>query len=212
MKLALLSLLSALWLQAQTTYSLQVPPGAVNPGSVVTATVNISTVGVVKPVAVQLRLNYTAADIASVTASVVAASKSVSCNSPVAGILKCIVYTNSAPTPIADGVLLTYAITISPNTIKTNTSISLTDDKGSTVGGDVIQIADVPFVAIALVPSKCDLNVDGIVDASDVSLALDQALEKTPCAAGDLDKDGQCTVADVQRVINSVQGQGCRTN
>lgn len=216
MKTLLLGIVLAIvGLHAQTTYSLQVPSGAVNPGTVVIATVNIATAGAIKPAAVQLRLNYAAADISAVAATIGAAgtegAKTVSCNGPVPGVYKCIV-SGVNTNLIGDGVLLTYAITIAPNTTKTNTAISLSDDLGATVAADVILIADVPFVTVVLVPSRCDLNNDGVVNAADVQLALDQALEKTACAAADLDKDGRCTVNDVQRVINAVLGQGCRVN
>jgi hypothetical protein len=59
------------------------------------------------------------------------------------------------------------------------------------------------------VTSGCDVNKDGSVNQTDVNSALDQALGKASCST-DLDGDGQCTVVDVQRVINASLGQSCR--
>ena len=56
----------------------------------------------------------------------------------------------------------------------------------------------------------CDLNGDGVVDGSDVTIAINQALGLSPCTSADLDKSGVCNVIDVQRVINAAIGLGCK--
>jgi hypothetical protein len=66
------------------------------------------------------------------------------------------------------------------------------------------------FFVATTTASPCDLNGDGSIDASDVALAVNQALGVAACSSGDLDRDGSCTVVDVQRVVNSTLGQGCR--
>lgn len=50
--------------------------------------------------------------------------------------------------------------------------------------------------------NRCDLNRDGVVDAKDVELGLQMALKTIPCTA-DLNRDGECNVIDVQRVVNA---------
>jgi len=57
--------------------------------------------------------------------------------------------------------------------------------------------------------SACDVNGDGAVNASDVQLAINQALGLTPCGSADLQHSGKCTVVDVQRIINASLGGAC---
>lgn len=56
----------------------------------------------------------------------------------------------------------------------------------------------------------CDLNGDGIINGADVAIAISQALGTVPCTNADLDQNGNCSVVDVQRVINASRGLGCR--
>ncbi|MBW4028834.1 MAG: hypothetical protein HIU93_15815 [Acidobacteria bacterium] len=58
--------------------------------------------------------------------------------------------------------------------------------------------------------SACDLNQDGVVNATDIALEAAQDLGLTPCTNGDINKDGLCTVVDLQRVINASFGQACK--
>lgn len=58
--------------------------------------------------------------------------------------------------------------------------------------------------------TTCDLNGDGVVDATDVGIAINQALGISPCTTADLDQNGVCNVVDVQRVINAALGQACK--
>jgi hypothetical protein len=53
--------------------------------------------------------------------------------------------------------------------------------------------------------SPCDINGDGVVNATDIGLAQSMALGQATCTA-DLDQSGQCTVVDVQRVIDAISG------
>jgi hypothetical protein len=54
--------------------------------------------------------------------------------------------------------------------------------------------------------NPCDLNGDGVVNQSDVSLAVSMTLGNTSCTAN-ITGQGVCTVVTVQRVINA-QGAG----
>jgi hypothetical protein len=58
--------------------------------------------------------------------------------------------------------------------------------------------------------SACDLNGDGVVNSSDVSLSISMALGQIPCTGGTRGM-GTCTVVDTQRVINASTGGGCKT-
>ena len=57
--------------------------------------------------------------------------------------------------------------------------------------------------------SACDLNRDGVVNALDVTIAIDQALGISACSNSALQASGQCNVVDVQRVINASLGGAC---
>src|SRR5579883_1896167 len=58
--------------------------------------------------------------------------------------------------------------------------------------------------------SACDLNGDGVVNALDVQLAINQAFSLVGCTNADLVGSGSCTVVDVQRVVNASLGGACR--
>ena len=59
-------------------------------------------------------------------------------------------------------------------------------------------------------PPTCDLNGDGVVNATDVQLAIDQSLGVSPCGSADLQQIGQCDVVGVQRVVVATMGGACR--
>ncbi len=58
--------------------------------------------------------------------------------------------------------------------------------------------------------SPCDLNQDGQVNSTDVTLAVNMALGAATCTAN-LEGAHVCTVVTVQRVINASEGQACVT-
>lgn len=55
----------------------------------------------------------------------------------------------------------------------------------------------------------CDLNGDGLLNSADVTIVLNQALGIQACSTGDLNRDGQCNVLDVEIEIESVLQQVC---
>ena len=57
----------------------------------------------------------------------------------------------------------------------------------------------------------CDLNRDGVANALDVQIAINQALGISPCGTAALTGNGQCNVVDVQRIINASLGGACIT-
>lgn len=66
------------------------------------------------------------------------------------------------------------------------------------------------FTTLATSQIPCDLNSDGVVNAVDVQLAINQVLGTAPCGSADVNRDGRCDAVDVQRVINASLGQACR--
>ncbi len=57
--------------------------------------------------------------------------------------------------------------------------------------------------------SPCDLNGDGTVNIQDVLIAVNQVLGVLPCSTADLLQNGQCSIIDVQRIVNASLGSGC---
>jgi hypothetical protein len=58
--------------------------------------------------------------------------------------------------------------------------------------------------------SACDLNSDGIVNVTDVQLAINMSIGVTPCTANVYGAN-VCNIVVVQRVINAALGGSCRT-
>ena len=58
--------------------------------------------------------------------------------------------------------------------------------------------------------SPCDLNQDGVVNSTDVTLAVNMALGTAACTAN-VEGSDVCTVITVQRVVNASEGQTCIT-
>lgn len=59
--------------------------------------------------------------------------------------------------------------------------------------------------------NACDLNNDGVVNAADVQVAVNQSLGVAPCGTAAFRQAGQCNVVDVQRVVVAALGGACQT-
>jgi hypothetical protein len=57
--------------------------------------------------------------------------------------------------------------------------------------------------------SRCDINASGGVDVNDIQLCINQTIGVAPCTTADINLDSQCTVVDVQRVVNASLGGQC---
>jgi hypothetical protein len=66
--------------------------------------------------------------------------------------------------------------------------------------------------AAPAVSNACDLNGDGVVNAADVQIAVNQAIGTSACSNGDVNHDGVCNILDVQTVINASLGGACVTS
>jgi hypothetical protein len=89
------------------------------------------------------------------------------------------------------------------------------DDLGTlrgVVGSDFEAVDDSTFMVNANTgqAATCDLNDDGVVNSTDVQIAVSAAIALAPCHAGDLDGNGHCDAVDVQRVINAATSGTCR--
>src|SRR5258708_6219017 len=161
---------TVLALQAQTnTVSLQVPPSA-RAGSSVAVAVSQSGGN---PAATQYTLTVSPASavsgiIASAGNSATAASKQVSCGAFVAGALTCLVLGVNVNT-MADGVEITYAITVAPRATGNITFSISSALEANTTGGAVATTLPFPTGSMSVI-SPCDLNGDGVTNAADLAL------------------------------------------
>jgi hypothetical protein len=57
--------------------------------------------------------------------------------------------------------------------------------------------------------SRCDVNRDNAININDVQVCVNQAIQSVSCTTGDINSDGNCTVIDVQRVVNAILGNSC---
>jgi hypothetical protein len=74
-------------------------------------------------------------------------------------------------------------------------------------GTEVTSIILEPTQGAILIANLCDVNGDGVVNVADVQLEVKMALGLIPCT----NPSSQCTVAQVQRVVNAAQGGVCIT-
>src|SRR5262249_36106529 len=65
-------------------------------------------------------------------------------------------------------------------------------------------------VAEAQAVSACDLNADGRVDSTDVTVSTNMALNLTPCTANVI-SPGVCDIVVIQRIVNAALGGACVT-
>jgi hypothetical protein len=169
---------------------------------------------------ITLRVSYSAGDSAGlqwslsqpwlpssiVTGTAAAAGfKNVICNT--AGSL-CIVSGINVNT-LPAGEEAVYTVTIPPTAAQGTYTWILSGVLGVTSSGGPLFVSAGAPVAVqvgATLPSKFDLNSDGLVNAADVNIALDQAIGKTTCGTADLNLDGKCNLLDIQAVILKVLG------
>lgn len=121
-------------------------------------------------------------------------------------------FTSSANPPtnaaLADGVVVSMTLSV-PNTTPTGPqTLSLSNLVAVSTAGVPLPITTTPMQVT--VTSACDLNNDGSVNGTDVSLMLSQVTGATACT-NDLTGDGKCNVIDLERIIVAALGGACRT-
>jgi hypothetical protein len=95
------------------------------------------------------------------------------------------------------------SITVTAN-VAANAQESLVNSVSASGGGSVTASASDPTTVI----TKCDLNMDGGLNVSDVQIIINEALGVTG-STNDLNHDGVVNVSDVQIAINAALGLGC---
>jgi hypothetical protein len=80
----------------------------------------------------------------------------------------------------------------------------------SRVGQAMLWAASLASFSILAQSNPCDLNGDGVVNVTDVQLAVNMAVGSAPCTANIVGA-GICNIVVVQRVVNAALGQSCVT-
>jgi hypothetical protein len=116
------------------------------------------------------------------------------------------------------GATVTFAVTggggkLSATTVTTNvqgqasTTLKLGPNAGvNTVTASSGSLSGSPATFSATAFSPYDLNLDGVVNNLDVTIAINQALGSATCTNGDVNGDGACNILDVQLVIAAALG------
>lgn len=203
----LIALFAVSALGAQPTLSISGPPANQKAGTTFTLTVSVSGTGTSGDEALQFSLPLSWPVVPATGTAATSAGKAVTC-AQVGPSYNCIVVGMNSNN-LTDGQLATLAITI-PKTAGSGTvpfSLSnllaaATDGTGTVNGAPLV--AGSPF--ILSITSLCDLNSDGVINAADLALIVQQAIGSSACTA-DLNSDGKCNIQDVQ-IVGNAAGSG----
>ena len=217
MKLTILTLLfsSLLFGQAQLSINQNLPV-SVYPGQ--TTLLNVNLTGSAGLNIAGIQWNHLLVPNATVSIAPGAASssanKGVFCNTPqsmclVTGLTGPIGAQQVSNNAYGDGVIATINMTVPANTPAGVQQLSVVGALAAAQQGWFVAIADAPAFQLTVL-SLCDLNGDGKTDANDVTIIVNQATQKAPCA-NDLTGDGVCDAQDVQRVVIAASGGACVT-
>lgn len=178
------------------SYTLTSPAAVVPAGSLVT--LNLSLVSAGGPAGLEFGITGLPAST-TVTANI--PGKTLQCAFPAGVTPICLIYTSPVTAAnnvgIPDGLVATisYPQPAAPVTI----AIPSMSISSASVAEAAITIAAPAGITVG-VQSRCDLNGDGKVDATDIGLAITSALSGT---------GGVMTIIDVQRIIIAVLGGSC---
>jgi hypothetical protein len=143
--------------------ALSLSPGSGSAGSTVALNLSLNASGA-QPAAVQWTLKFVPTDISAVTVTATgaatAASKSITCN-PATGSLSCVLFGMNS-TVVANGILATVAVTISPTTSSTSSVIQLTNNSASTSAGLTIP-STAAGTTIGIIPSAKSFSISGTI-------------------------------------------------
>lgn len=210
MKLIILSMLPCLAL-AQHTLTLSGPATA-RPGDTVTITANLGTTTPAVIAAIQWTNSYIPLT-STVGSAATSASKQMACNNYNSTSQICVVYGVNNLNTISSGPLATFTYQIPGGQAPGPLTFRLVENKTPPAMplGTVASTATGTGVTVTNtyytvnVLSKFDLNSDGSTTVADLNILLDQVQGKTSCA-DDYSGNGVCDVQDVVLMQRAIQG------
>lgn len=190
---------------AQTRIDLSASATTVQPGQTVTITESLFGDGR-SVVGYQRQLTSAVGTFAGPT--VLTAGKSAQCNGSTClliGLDTSVTPNKLNSTVLPSSPIMSQVLTI-PTTAKGGTfQVAVSNIVAVDPNGTVVPVSAGAALTITVtVPiSPFDLNRDGVIDVTDVGLAITQALGIGACATGDVNADGKCNIQDVQQVIHA---------
>jgi hypothetical protein len=171
--------------------------GPVRAGTTFTATVAIAGTPAVAATnfTMQLPPGWTINGTPAPGTSALAAQKLIHCGSGATPI--CVVY-GANRTVIAPGPIAVFQLSV-PMTAAGPTPVSLAGIVGASAAAAAIPLTTLP-VSVEIL-SIYDLNSDGLVDAVDMQVVLDQITGAAPCGTADFTGDGKCDSLDLMKLI-----------
>jgi hypothetical protein len=152
--------------------ALSLSPGSGNAGSTINLNLSLNASGA-QPAALQWTLNYVPTDISAVTVTATgaatAASKSIVCN-PTTGSLSCVLFGMNS-TVMANGVIGTVAVTISPAASSTSSVIQITNNSASSSAGITIP-SSAAGTTIGIIPSAKSFSISGTISPASSGTAV----------------------------------------
>ena len=219
MKLFTVVLAAALAAAAQQLpqVAVVVPIGqTINPGGTGTIQVQLSsTASAQGPIGgLQWEITFPAGTVSDVQFTAgdgsTAAQKQVVCAAIPPATWRCIAYgINTAA--FADGIVAQGTVTFATQPAAPTVQVSILNSLAVGTEALAVAIQAGQPVNIKLSPTACDANADFRTDAVDVLIAVNLVLGIQSCGSTDLDKDGKCTLYDVQRIITAALGNACTT-
>lgn len=170
-------------------------PATAKPGSQVTISVNIAKLTGVS--ALQWNLGATPATTMAGTVGSVANTASKVLASNTNNNIHVLYGMNATVLP--DGEIARYTFTMPAGPI----SINLANPEASSATGSAVTVNAGAALVINISKNE-DINGDGKIDVTDVSLTIDQIQGRTNCGTADINGDGRCSVRDLQLVVNAM--------
>lgn len=219
--LAALSLLSVpLWPQTLTAPVFTLTgPSSVTAGQAITMTLNCTGCASSNLQAIQadVSVNGLTGMMCSAGAQLSAASKTTTC--AIVGPGYRLIAAGINNNVISDGAEAIFTGTVPSSAAGTKLSFTLTNQLGASSSGTAPNLtATAVTVTVGsplavIIPSPCDLNMDGVINATDLGITIEQALglPTTGDSSADLDGNGVVNVRDIVRIIIAINGGACIT-
>lgn len=172
---------------------------------------SISKSGGGSPAALEFTISFSGgvASISNIVEGTAAtgAGKSVDCSTFTVQAIKCVLWGLNNQT-MTDGVLTTMRASVVSSGAPQQITVTIGALLGASVTASAITFAANPPVTVSVL-SKCDINGDGLTNATDAALMRDELLSRSPTVS-DINGDGSVNVVDMRIVEIAAIGGVCQ--